>query len=291
MSDLANLSAADKTVYLSSLGADLHYFCRGKGPPVICLHAIGHGSGDYQTLAVDFGQEYTVYGLDWPGQGRTPRNGLAPHAEIYADLLVDFVRALKLRNPIVIGNSIGGAAAIKAASEHPDLFRALVLCNPGGLIKLNRSARFAINAMAAFFRAGVRGAWYYPALFDFYYRSLILPGAQNEAEKIIAVKDKIAGLLAVAWTGFARPEADLSELAQTVEIPVWFAWAKKDRFVSWGRSKHAVRKFKQHQVTFFDAGHSAFLEEPEKFAEAFRAFIDGVTPDSAQEISATRAHG
>lgn len=124
----------------------------GGGPAVVCLHAIGHGARDFEDFACAMRERFEVIRLDWPGQGRSQPDSRPPAAARYAELLAGVLDRMNIASPIVIGNSIGGAAAIRFASIRP--VRALVLCNPGGLIPVGRLATRACNLFAAFFAQG-----------------------------------------------------------------------------------------------------------------------------------------
>jgi 4,5:9,10-diseco-3-hydroxy-5,9,17-trioxoandrosta-1(10),2-diene-4-oate hydrolase len=43
----------------------------GAGPPVVCVHAIGHGGGDYAAFASGLKSRFQVIRIDWPGHGRS----------------------------------------------------------------------------------------------------------------------------------------------------------------------------------------------------------------------------
>lgn len=273
---LVALSAADCTDLLTlPSGTRLAVKRWGRGVPVLCLHASGHGSGDFIDLAKRLGQDFELIAVDWPGMGSSPPDGLPVRADHFGGLVLEVVEALRLDRPFVIGNSIGGAAAIVAAAAAPDRFAGLVLCNAGGLAPLDGAARFVIGRMAAFFRAGNQGAVWFPTAFAAYYRFMVLSGAAARAhrERVVAAGRDLAPILADAWTGFGEPGGDLRALAPQLTLPVWLAWAKGDQFVSWARTKAAVAHMPIHRVTLFQGGHSAFLEDPEAFAAGFRSFV------------------
>jgi pimeloyl-ACP methyl ester carboxylesterase len=210
---------------------------------------------------------FEVIALDWPGQGDSPADGGPVTPEHYADLLDAALPQLCEQPPVLIGNSIGGATAIVYAARRP--VRALVLCNSGGLAPVGPTERRAIALLAAFFRAGARGAWWFKAAFAAYYR-LILPRAPQRRRQIVATAYEIAPVLAEAWEGFARPEADLRSLAATITAPTLFAWAKGDKILPWAKSAAGAGRFPRHSVHLFNGGHSAFLEDADAFAEVFR---------------------
>ncbi len=227
----------------------------GSGQRVVCLHAVGHSGEDFAAFAARVGPGYEVVAPDFPNDG----GPVTP--ERYADL----VEPLLGEAPILIGNSLGGAAAILLAARRP--VKALVLCNSGGLAPVGPAERRAIAALVRFFDAGARRAWWFPAAFALYYR-LVLPRADKRRREIVAGAYDIAPLLAKAWAGFARPEADLRGL--TVTAPTLFAWTTGDRIIPWSKSKAAAERYPNRKVRFFRGGHAAFLEDADAFAAAFR---------------------
>jgi pimeloyl-ACP methyl ester carboxylesterase len=59
----------------------------GQGLAVVCLHAIGHGGGDFADFASAVKDRFEVIRIDWPGQGRSgpdpkPLGGLVPASQM-----------------------------------------------------------------------------------------------------------------------------------------------------------------------------------------------------------------
>src|SRR5260221_5244687 len=153
-------------------GVRLAYTDAGAGPVIVCLHAIGHGAGDFADLAGRLRADYRVIALDWPGQGCSGEDREAANAARYATLLAGFLERVGAPRPVLLGNSIGGAAALRYAAANPGPVRALVLANPGGLDRGGSGAmtRVVTGLMTRFFAAGARGARWYPGAFAVYYR-------------------------------------------------------------------------------------------------------------------------
>jgi pimeloyl-ACP methyl ester carboxylesterase len=263
--------------FIEAAGSRLAVRRWGSGAPVICLHAIGHSGADFEAFAQRVGAAFEVIALDWPGQGDSPSDAGPVTPEHYADLVEAALPHLCRQPPIVIGNSIGGATAILLAARRPDALRALVLCNSGGLAPVGPTERQAIGLLTAFFRAGAQGAWWFKAAFAAYYR-LILPLAPARRREIVASAYEVASVLAEAWAGFARPEADLRHLAPTITTPTLFAWARGDQIIPWSKSKAAAERFPHHEVRLLRGGHSAFLEDTDAFAAVFREGVLKLQP-------------
>jgi 4,5:9,10-diseco-3-hydroxy-5,9,17-trioxoandrosta-1(10),2-diene-4-oate hydrolase len=271
----AAVGAAEPFTAVVVDGVSLAFSDDGSGPAVVCLHAIGHGAGDFTRLRERLRDRYRVVALDWPGQGRSEEDRVPASAQRYAQLLDGFLAAIGLRQAVLVGNSIGGAAAILHARAHPAAVRALVLENPGGLSgTTDRLARTVLAAMVRFFAAGSSRAWWFPAVFAAYYRMVLQRrAAAAQRRRIVASAFEIAPLLQQAWSGFAAPAADLRALAPEIRCPVLFAWATRDQFVQLGRSRATIERFPDARLERFPAGHAAHLETPEAFEIALEHFL------------------
>lgn len=248
----------------------------GKGPAVVCLHAVGHGGRDFDDFAAAIRDDFEVIRIDWPGQGRSDPDPVPADAARYAELLGMVLERLEVRRPVILGNSIGGAAAILHAARCD--VRALVLCDSGGLLPSSQLLRGITALFVRFFRAGERGASWFDRAFAFYYRALVLPAAPaaEQRARIIRAGREVAPVLRAAWQSFGRPESDLRVLAAGLDIPVWCAWAKGDKVVPLWLCRPALRRLKRGRIDVFPGGHAPFLEAPDAFVAGFRRFMAGL---------------
>lgn len=102
----------------------------GAGPSVVCLHSSASSSGQWRSLMDRLGGRYRIIAADLYGCGKTPA---WPHKEMQLDdevaLLEPVLQAAGPRFHLV-GHSLGGAIALKAALRHPDRLQSLVLIEP-----------------------------------------------------------------------------------------------------------------------------------------------------------------
>lgn len=268
------VGASDARRFVTVDGVRLAYDDVGRGPAVVCLHAIGHGAGDFARLAARLAGRQRVLALDWPGQGWSDPDHEPPTSRRYAELLDGFLRTVDAGPVVLIGNSIGGGAAIRWAAAHPQAVRGLVLVNNSGLDLFDRTTRIACGLMARFFRAGARGARWYPRAFAAYYR-MVLPSsaAAEQRARIVAAATEIAPVLAEAWARFAAPEADLRALVPTIACPVLFTWAVGDRFNQLARARPAIGRFPNARVVELAGGHAPQLETPDQFETEVERFL------------------
>ena len=260
----------------------------GRGAPVVCLSAIGHDAFDFEPLAQRVGDQVELVCIEWPQHGDSGRDRHPASAARYATLIGGALTSLGIDRPIILGNSIGGAVAILHAARNP--VRGLVLCDSGGLVEVTPTIARFCRTFARFFAAGERGAWWYPYAFAAYYRMVLPePVAARQRRRIVARATQIAAVLREAWTSFAAPEADIRAVAAGLEVPVWVAWAKRDRVIPLRACRAAIDALRNATLDTFDAGHSAFLEQPDAFARGFAGFIarlPGAAPATPSRASA-----
>ncbi len=256
-------------------GVRLAYDDEGQGPVLLCLHAIGHGARDFADLRRRFKDQFRVIALDWPGQGNSEQDREPASVTRYTRLLTLFVEKLNLGPIILLGNSIGGTTSIRYAHEHPEKVAQLVLVNSGGLDRVDTVTRTVTRIMAAFFRAGARGARWFPRAFGMYYRMVLPePAAHEQRERIIASSTEIASILAEAWQSFGDASSDQRAMARALRCPVFVAWAKNDRILQLKRNLPGIRSIHNVRFETFPGGHAPFLECPEEFASALATFLD-----------------
>jgi pimeloyl-ACP methyl ester carboxylesterase len=113
-------------------GSTWSYQRGGHGPPLLWLHGLWGEPGweaHHQRLA----ERYTVYAPILAGYHGSSAPDWLTDMEDLSTLLVDFLQALQLDRPHVIGHSLGGWAAAELAVFRPSLIRSLVLIDPLGI--------------------------------------------------------------------------------------------------------------------------------------------------------------
>lgn len=243
----------------------------GRGVPVVCLNAIGHDAHDFDAFAARVGERFEVIAVEWPSHGDSGPDAEPVSARRYAELIVAAIDQLELERPLIIGNSIGGAAAIRVASQRT--LRGLVLCNSGGLTEVTPFVTRYCGLFARFFAAGERGAWWYDRAFRFYYRQVLTePAADAQRESVIANRRRLARQMREAWQSFGRSDAYVGDIAAGLDLPIWVAWAERDKVLPLRFCLPVIRRLRRATLSTFRAGHCAFLEQPDAFAAGFLEF-------------------
>ena len=265
-------SIADKTINID--GINIAYKDEGTGQVILCLHALGHSSKDFASLYKLPSEKFRIIALDFPGQGLSSPSLVPVSSNFYFGLTSKFIQLLDLKNIIVIGNSIGGAVAIRIANGNPNV-RLLSLSNPAGLDKRGFIAPFFLNYMIHFFQKGVKNNPSFQLQFENYYKKvLITESALNRRAEIVNDGYRLSPLLVQGWSSFKLDEEDLRPFIKNINCPVLFTWAMKDKFVQFGRHKNSIKQFHNYTLLEYPIGHTPYLEMPEKFNDDFIDFIN-----------------
>lgn len=109
----------------------------GTGPPVVMLHGGGPGASgvsNYSRNIDALAAHFRVVVPDMPGYGGSAKDvDQADPFGYLADMIRGLLDELAIDTPYLIGNSYGGAAALRLALDTPHRVDKLVLMGPGGI--------------------------------------------------------------------------------------------------------------------------------------------------------------
>ncbi|MFI5316200.1 MAG: alpha/beta fold hydrolase [Myxococcota bacterium] len=101
-----------------------------RAQPILFVHG---WCCDHRYFAPQFGHfsaRHHVVAVDQRGFGASDKPEQKYTIEGFADDLAWLCRELRLERPAVVGHSMGGAIALAVAARHPELPRAIALCDP-----------------------------------------------------------------------------------------------------------------------------------------------------------------
>ncbi len=127
----------------------------GAGTPVVLLHGGGAGASgvsNYGRNIDALAERFRVIVPDMPGYGRSTK-GIDP-SDPFGDLGM-FVRGLldemDIEKAHLVGNSYGGAAALRCALDRPDKVDRLVLMGPGGIGTTRGAPTKGLSALLSYY--------------------------------------------------------------------------------------------------------------------------------------------
>jgi pimeloyl-ACP methyl ester carboxylesterase len=118
-------------------GVKTNYLEAGKGDPVVLIHGSGPGVTSYanwRLVLPALAENFRVVAPDMVGFGFSERPANIEYGvQTWAEQVVGLMDTLELPTAHLVGNSFGGAIALRVATQHPDRVGKLVLMGSMGV--------------------------------------------------------------------------------------------------------------------------------------------------------------
>ena len=267
----------------------LAYYDSGAGapnttgePPIVLLHGATFRSEDWENIFPRLATRYRVIAYDARGHGKSGRAATYAIGE-FADDLLRVIDTVAGRPAIVIGHSLGGAAALVAAAKRPDAVRALVLEDPV-VDNWDRDwrAEYYRNVRTALDKAGELAA------FKRAVSSLPLPSRGPRGERTVgevrgfyaaerlATYYKDVDPVFVEQFGHSKPDGHELVVNAVPPMPTLLlaAFAADGSALKEGEAEQLAKKWPNAQLTKFPGvGHRIHGLRPDPFLEALEPFL------------------
>jgi pimeloyl-ACP methyl ester carboxylesterase len=115
-------------------GRKLHCVVAGSGPPLVLVHGLNIGWGEWYAVLPELVKRHTVYAIDLPGAGASEKVDFlsVDVAALLTEAVDGALRALVPSGATVVGHSLGAWAVLKlAARKHPSI-KAVAAVDPVG---------------------------------------------------------------------------------------------------------------------------------------------------------------
>ncbi|MDQ1499921.1 MAG: 2-hydroxy-6-oxo-octa-2,4-dienoate hydrolase [Actinomycetota bacterium] len=123
--------------FVDAGGIKTNYLDVGEGWPVVLVHGSGPGVSAYANWRLTLpalAPQLRAIAPDMVGFGFTDRPAdIVYGMETWVRQLLAFLDALELERVSIVGNSFGGALALRVAADHPERVERLVLMGSAGL--------------------------------------------------------------------------------------------------------------------------------------------------------------
>lgn len=235
--------------------------CVGSGEPVLVLHGWGAKIEAVAPIVRALGAGATVYAPDLPGFGET---GLPPEPWGVADYTrwtLALLDQLGLHRVKIVGHSNGGRIAIYLASHHPDRVEKMILVDSAGIrpkrgwsyYRRVGTAKVAKHLGARLGPAGRRLQ-------------------QRVAARVASSDYASAGALRPTFVKIVNE--DLTGLLPRIAAPTLLIWGAQDTSTPLSDGRTMERLIPDAGlVVFDDAGHYAYLDEPDRFGRIAAHFL------------------
>ena len=246
----------------------VRYFEGGSGPDLVFLHGAGGLTAEDPFLNA-LAANHHVYAPLIPGYGDSDE---APEIRDMLDFTLhgwDVVEALGLKDPILVGHSMGGMIAAEMAAIAPNDLTRLALIAPAGLWDddhpvVDMFSTLPFEMPQLLFHDAEAGA-------------AILTAGRNVEDPGFLQAYLVTNARQLGMAGrilFPIPERGLAQRLYRIKARTVIVWGDSDRLIS-PTYAHAFKKgiAGAQLVSIPEAGHMVILEKPQAVVEAVAELV------------------
>ena len=237
----------------------------GRGDLLLFVHAAGSNGNTWHRQLTAFAERHSPLAFDFPGHGRSCGTESLKSIDAYRDFLLALMHALRLRQCVLVGRSLGGAVAVEVALAHPERVRALVL--------VATAARFELPPeMLATWREVMLGRTQQPFTTEAFSSKTDFAVMREAWMEQVKTDPRVRYFDLVACNEF-----DVTARLGGVERPTLIVAGRDDGITPLQRAELLHERIAGSKlVVIDDAGHTVPSEKPTEFNQALADFLDAL---------------
>ncbi len=208
--------------------------------PILFIHGVGVGARafmwrrNFEPLSHDF----RTYAVDLLGFGYSEKPaGVSYSAQLYVNLIADFVRDVVGRPAHIVASSLSAAFAVRVADEHPQLVRSLVLISPTGVAQVDSRPDLPGAAFYGLLHSPVLGTSFYNAMTSErglrdYARKFLFYDARFATERLVSHYYAVSHLPGAHYAATALLSGYLNTNIRDpfarLRLPTTLVWGRQD---------------------------------------------------------------
>ncbi|MBX2804250.1 MAG: alpha/beta hydrolase [Myxococcales bacterium] len=226
-------------------------------PRVIFVHGAGGNASTFGPLASAWSWA-DLHVPDLPGRGKTPGEALLT-VDALASWLGDVLGSFDTPS-VVVGHSLGGAVALRAAMQHPARFRGLVMVSSGARLRVSEAILAAVD--------DARDRATAPFSLRFGFRD---PSAEAAHRYDALAATTPAEATAADWR--ACDGFDVRDRLHEVAVASLVAWGRDDPLTPPRFQRWLVDHLERAEALELDGGHMTPWESVEALSDGVRRWV------------------
>jgi 3-oxoadipate enol-lactonase len=238
------------------------YQCNGKGTPLVLIAGYSCDHTFWNGIIDELARHFKVITFDNRGIGQT-NNTLTPLSiTSMAQDTIQLIRALELKKPIILGQSMGGTIAQTIAHLYGDEIQKLIVLNSSA--QLNARTLMILDALLVMFKEHAA----FDMLMDTSIPWFYSPQFLSEPKNVAALKEMAANnpfpptpqLLTQQLT--ALQQFNSLPWIKDINVPTLVIASEDDIVCLPTESQYLAKQIKQAQFIMIKGGHSSPVDNP-----------------------------
>jgi len=230
-----------------------NYKSVGNGQPLVILHGLMGGLSNFEGLFDFFPQNgYAVLAPELPVYNSTLLN---TNVKYFAKYVKKFIDHKKLKNVVLIGNSLGGHVGLIFSKLFPKLVKGLVLTGSSGLYENSMGDSYPKREDYNFIKKKTQEVFYRPEIAT---KEIV-----DEIFETVNDREKLIKILAMAKSAIRHNmSSDLPKITNETAI----IWGKNDTVTPPNVGEEFNNLIPNSEIFWIDkCGHAPMMEHPQKF--------------------------
>lgn len=252
------------SMFVTVKGLKIEYKDVGDGIPVLLLHGWASSFDVYNGVIAALGDRCRLVALNFPGCGQSETMRSPWNIDDYCDLVLEFIKAIGLEAPILIGHSHGGRVALRLTSTGRLSPPKMVLIDSAGIIP-KKSVKQKLRAKN----------------FKAIKRLLTLPGLKNHTAGLLerarahyGSADYNAAPPVLRNTMVSLVNTDLRDDLHNISCPTLLIWGENDTATPLSSAEIIKERIPDAGLCVIKGtGHFSFCEKPYEAIAILRSFI------------------
>jgi len=219
----------------------------------------------------NLGKYYRTYALDFWGFGESGKKRDTYAVQDFISLVDQFMEQLGIEQAPLVGHSMGGTVSLSVAVQYPQRVRKVVVV---GSPIVGSSLSFLLKLFGRKSIAYVvyNNSW---ALRFFFHILAPLYSKDRRWAKMMDRDLSKTTLESFLFSIASLRRTDLRPVLPQIKIPAMGMYGDKDVVVHPAQWKPMLEGIPHARIErFHEAGHFIMLDEPEKFSEVLKSFLD-----------------
>lgn len=243
------------------------------GPVLVWLHGAGPGAYGLQNFGGNIGEfaGYRNLVFDLPRYGKSDKPVIKePLFSYNARQVIAALKSLGVTKASFIGNSMGGATALRVATQNPAMVEKLIVMGSAGAIPENEPLTAPLLMMVDVFKNGPTRAKIDQIGRSFVYDPSMVSEAMIE-ERFNAMNDP--ELIASAKESLMKPESVVADLP-SITAKTLILWGREDKVLPLAWAQPLIEKMPNAEARIVPhCGHWVQIEQRDWFNRQLTDFL------------------
>ena len=225
-----------------------------KGENIILLHGLMGGVENFGDMVDHISKECKVYGLDLKlFEGSL----LKVSVKKLSDYLYQFMKHIKVKKAILLGNSMGGHIGLIFNKEYPEMVKGLILTGSSGLFENSMGDSFPRRGDYEYIKTKTEEVFYDPKV-----------ATKELVDRVFKIANNRISVLKLLGYAKSAIRHNMAEDIPNFNIPVCLIWGDHDKVTPPHVAEEFHKLLPNSELNWIPlCGHAAMWEHPKKFSE------------------------